>query len=112
MPRESRLARGVRWAIAIGPSIKDYRDARRAVDERFSSMHAVRTINNAYLVVLGLMIGGSDVTRVIPETVTMGLDNDRTAATAGSIVGAAVGDKLIPELWHVVLQMHVDDGDT
>lgn len=100
IPSESRLAKDVRWALDIGKGIKDYRDARSAVDGRFSGMHPVHTINNACLVVFGLMIGGTDVTRVISETVAMGLDNDCTAATAGSIVGAIVGEELIPEHWH------------
>ena len=46
------------------------------------------------------MIGGTDVTKVISETVAMGLDNDCTAATAGSIVGAIAGKKGIPEHWY------------
>jgi len=46
------------------------------------------------------MIGGNDVTKVLAETVAMGLDNDCTAATAGSIVGAIVGKKGVPEHWY------------
>ena len=37
---------------------------------------------------------------MIGETVAMGMDNDCTAATAGSIVGAVVGRKGIPSKWH------------
>ena len=47
----------------------------------------------------GLNIGGRDFTRVIGEIVAMGYDNDCTAATAGSIVGAVVGRSGIPEHW-------------
>jgi ADP-ribosylglycohydrolase len=39
------------------------------------------------------------VTKVLSETVAMGLDNDCTAATAGSIVGAIVGPDGIPPHW-------------
>ena len=63
-------------------------------------MHAVHTNNNACLTVFGLMIGGDDVTRVLSETVAMGLDNDCTAATAGSIAGAIAGIKRVPEHWY------------
>jgi ADP-ribosylglycohydrolase len=80
--------------------IRSYAQARAAVDERFRGMHAVHTVNNACLTVWGLTIGGADVTRVIGETVAMGLDNDCTAATAGSIAGAVVGKRGIPSHWY------------
>ena len=73
--------------------------ARAAVDERFAGMHRIHTINNAALTVWGLTIGGDDFTKVISETVAMGLDNDCTAATAGSIFGAAYGLDAIPAHW-------------
>ena len=100
IPRRCALAREVRWALKSAPRVRDYRQARAAVDERFQGMHAVHTINNACLTIWGLTIGGTDVTRVIGETVAMGMDNDCTAATAGSIVGAIVGRKGVPPHWH------------
>ena len=63
-------------------------------------MHRIHTINNAVLTVWGLTIGGDDFTKVIGETVAMGLDNDCTAATAGSIFGAAYGKDAIPKRWY------------
>ena len=99
IPRDSSVAGAVKWALKVAPRIKDYRDARAAVDERFSGMHNVHTINNACLTIWGITIGGTDVTRVIGETVAMGLDNDCTAATAGSIVGAVVGKRGVPKKW-------------
>ena len=62
-------------------------------------MSLVHTINNACLTVFGLMIGKTNFTRVISETIAMGMDNDCTAATAGSIVGAIIGKKNIPKHW-------------
>jgi len=99
IPADSLLAREVRWALDAAGDIKDYRGARAAVDERFSGMHRIHTINNAALTIWGLTIGGDDFTKVISETVAMGLDNDCTAATAGSIFGAAYGIDAIPEHW-------------
>ena len=46
------------------------------------------------------MLGQTDMTKVISETVAMGMDNDCTAATAGSIVGAIVGKKNIAPHWY------------
>ncbi|MEW6751613.1 MAG: ADP-ribosylglycohydrolase family protein [Candidatus Latescibacterota bacterium] len=100
IPRRCALARAVRWALAKAPQVRDYRQARAAVDEAFAGMHPVHTINNACLTVWGLTIGGRDVTEVIGQTVAMGMDNDCTAATAGSIVGAVVGKAGVPEHWY------------
>ena len=99
IPAECTLARELRWALDVAPEIRTYRDANAAVTERFPTMHHVHTVNNACLTVWGITIGGTDFTRVISETVAMGYDNDCTAATAGSIVGAVVGRAGIPEHW-------------
>lgn len=100
IPADCRLAQQVRWALAEAPRIKSYVQAREAVDRRFEGMSSVHTINNACLTIFGLAIGGTDFTRVIGEIVAMGLDNDCTAATAGSIVGAILGKAGIPAHWY------------
>lgn len=100
IPQECTLAKAVQWAFRQAPRIKNYRQARQAVDRHFAGMHAVHTINNACLTIWGITIGKKDFTKVIGETVAMGLDNDCTAATAGSIVGAIIGKKRIPKHWH------------
>ncbi len=112
IPKASAMAKAVRWALRIAPDIKDYRMARDAVDKKFgmsaretpkdrpAGMSPVHTLNNACLTIWGLTIGGTDLTKAIGETVAMGLDNDCTAATVGSIVGAVVGKEGIPEHWY------------
>jgi ADP-ribosylglycohydrolase len=100
IPQDCALAKIVCWALEIAPQIQNYRQARDAVEQRFKDMSRVHTINNACLTIFGLTIGGTDFTRVIGETVAMGMDNDCTAATAGSIVGAIVGRKGIPQHWY------------
>lgn len=100
IPARCWLAREIRWALKVAPEIRNHRDARAAVDERFPGMHAVHTVNNACLTVWGVSIGNGDVTRTLSETVAMGLDNDCTAATAGSIVGAVAGAASVPDHWH------------
>lgn len=99
IPRDCRLARDVRWALRTAPRLKDWRDARRRVDKRFAGMHPVHTNNNACLTVFGLLLGQGDFTKTIAATVAMGLDNDCTAATAGSILGAIIGARNIPPHW-------------
>ena len=100
IPADCAMASAIKWAFEVAPEIKDFRTAREAVEEQFRGMNKVHTINNACLTVFGISIGGTDFTRVIGETVAMGLDNDCTAATAGSIVGAVVGKPGIPEHWY------------
>jgi len=99
IPADCVLAREVRWALDIAGDIKDYRAARAAAEERYAGMHPVHTINNVALTIWGLNIGGDNFTKVIGETVAMGLDNDCTAASAGSIFGAAYGKDAIPAHW-------------
>ena len=100
IPARCELAKAVRWALKLAPKIKDYQQARAAVDKQFLRVSGVHTINNACLTIWGLTIGGRDVTKVIGQTVAMGMDNDCTAATAGSIVGAVVGRKGVPPHWY------------
>lgn len=99
IPRDCRLARDLRWALKRGRQLKDWREARRAVDGRFPGMSSVHTNNNACLTVFGLMLGGGDFSKSVGITVAMGLDNDCTAATVGSILGAALGVKGVPAHW-------------
>jgi ADP-ribosylglycohydrolase len=100
IPKDCLLAKDVEWALEQGGSVKNYLDARRAVDGRLDGMSGVHTNNNACLTIFGLMIGGGDFTRCIGETVAMGYDNDCTAATVGSVFGAAYGAGAIPEYWY------------
>ena len=100
IPADCQLARQVQWALAEAPRITTYRQARQAVEDRFAGMASVHTLNNACLTIFGLAIGRTDFSRVIGETVAMGLDNDCNAATAGSIVGAIVGKTGIPQHWY------------
>ena len=99
IPRNCALAKALRWALRVAPKIRNYRHARDAMEAKFKGMGRVHTINNACLTLWGVTIGGTDFTRVIGETVAMGMDNDCTAATAGSIVGAVLGKKGIPAKW-------------
>jgi ADP-ribosylglycohydrolase len=100
IPRECTLYKDIVWAIQESKNIHNYKDAREAVNQKFAGMNGVHTNNNAALTVFGLIIGGNDVTKVISEVVAMGLDNDCTAATAGSIVGAIAGKKNTPVHWY------------
>jgi ADP-ribosylglycohydrolase len=100
IPKDCELAYAVKWAMLERKNIHTYLEARKAVDEKFPGMAINHAINNTCLTIFGLSIGGKDVSKVISETVAMGLDNDCTAATAGSIIGAIVGKKGISKHWY------------
>lgn len=100
IPKDCRLAEDVRWSLKQLPKLKDWRAARALVDKRFDGMHVVHTNNNACLTVFGLHLGQGDFTKTLGITVAMGLDNDCTGATAGSILGACKGDGPIQEHWY------------
>ncbi len=100
IPRECEFAGQVCWAIEKIPAIRDFRDAHRAVSERFSGMNPVHAVNNACLTIWGTMLGKDSFTDGISQTVAMAYDNDCTAATVGSILGAHHGIDAIPEYWY------------
>jgi ADP-ribosylglycohydrolase len=100
IPRDCSLANAIHWSLNLSSPIENYYQARNAVLTKFEGMSWAHTINNACLTVFGITIGKTDVTRVIGELVAAGLDNDCTAATAGSIIGAIVGKKHIPSHWY------------
>jgi len=99
IPKTCTLYKDMEWALTVGPTLADYQAARDAVDQRFAGMSSVHTNNNAALTVFGLFLGKGDFTATIANVIAMGLDNDCTGATVGSIIGAVVGAKAIPQHW-------------
>ncbi len=100
IPQKSMLFKDIEWALANLDNVKNYQDARNLVNERFAGQHCVHTNNNACLIVFAVHLGEGDVTKAITEAVGMGLDNDCTAATVGSIIGAITGTAGIEEKWY------------
>jgi len=100
IPKESLLYRDVTWALDIKNTVKNYRHARELVDNYFNGMSGVHTNNNAALVIFGLQLGEGDFTKTIGNTVAMGLDNDCTGATVGSLFGACHGFGSIDKIWY------------
>jgi ADP-ribosylglycohydrolase len=100
IPKDCELAEGLRWALGLWDVVGDYKNAVRLVDERYPDMPFVHTINNACLTVFALAVGGDDISKVIANAVAMAHDCDCTAATAGSIAGAAYGLKKLDPKWY------------
>ncbi len=100
IPNDSYFAKQIKWALEISSHIQNYNDAYKAVTERFPEMNPVHSVNNACLVIWGALLGQNDFTTGISQTVGMCFDNDCTAATAGSILGAFNGIDFIPDYWY------------
>lgn len=108
IPKDCLLAKDIRWALEACKSATDFKAAAKLVDERFAGMSRVHTNNNLCLVVFGLLLGGGDFLKTLSITVAMGMDNDCTAASAGSIIGAITGMKAVPEYLSARLQNRCD----
>ena len=62
----------------------------------FGGYSWVHTINNAALVVVGLVYGEEDFTTAVGRTVMSGWDTDSNGATVGSVAGILSGAQGIP----------------
>ena len=100
VPKGSRLYKDLEWAFSFEGKLIDYLHARKLLDERFGGMHTVHTNNNMCAITFAIMLGNNDFTLSIANAVAIGLDNDCTAATVGSIVGANVGLNNIDKKWY------------
>ena len=108
IPRNSRMARTVnetlRWCGRDG----DWGKTLDRIAKRYEGMSRVHTLNNAAITLAGLLHGEGDFGKTITLTVMGGLDTDCTGATAGSIIGAVLGEKRLPAEWKRPLGSYAD----
>ncbi len=99
IPARSRLAEAVRDTIAAGRRHRTWEKAWDELMGKYGHYHGVHTINNAVVVLLGLLYGEGDLGKTIGIAVMGGFDTDCNGATAGSIAGAMLGAKRLPARW-------------
>lgn len=99
IPAECRLAEALRETLDWCADLNDYARVLDKIRERFAGMHIGHTINNACVVVAGLELGRDDFELIITQVVMAGMDTDCNGASAGSIAGAAWGEKALPRRW-------------
>lgn len=99
IPEGSRIAEAVRDVLRWRKEHGDWRGAGDKIMERYGGYHPVHTINNAAIVLLGLLYGEGDLGRAISISVMGGLDTDCNGATSGSIMGAMLGAEALPGKW-------------
>ncbi len=96
IPRACRFAEMVRWLRGVREEEKDWERAADRVAARYGRLHSVHTINNAALVLLGLLWGEGSFHKTVTRAVLPGWDTDCNGATAGSVFGALHGADAIP----------------
>jgi len=91
IPRNCRLAEAVQDTVDWSKELISWEQVWNKINEKYEHYHPVHTINNAALVVMGLMFGQRDYETSIVVAVRGGWDTDCTGATAGSVCGMMLG---------------------
>jgi ADP-ribosylglycohydrolase len=103
IPANCRLAEAVRDTVSWCQEETDWERVWDRINEKYGNYNGVHTINNAALVVMGLLFGANDFEAGIVISVRGGWDTDCNGATVGSILGAKFGAKALPDKWVGVL---------
>lgn len=99
IPAKCRVAKTVKQTIKWCEQDQDWNKTFDRVAKEYDGMSGAHTLNNAALTIMGLIYGGGNFEKTICLTVMGGIDTDCTGATAGSIMGAVLGAKKLPEKW-------------
>ena len=99
IPQKCRLAETIKQTLRWCNKDQNWDKTTERILKKFTGMSIAHTLNNAALTVAGLYYGEKDFEKTITLTIMGGLDTDCTGATAGSIIGAILGAKKLPEKW-------------
>lgn len=97
IPSDSRMTRCVRDVLRWHGEEPTWRGCWERINAAYGHYHGVHTLNNAALVLLGLLYGEGDLSATVGIAVHGGWDTDCNGATAGSLLGAAIGARNLPE---------------
>jgi ADP-ribosylglycohydrolase len=110
IPRQSRLADAVRFAMEVSRMEKDWERIVDCLYEKFGTYHWVHTINNAALATAAVVYGAGDFERSICSVVMGGWDTDSNGATVGAILGTMLGARNLPAKWIAPLNNRIRSG--
>lgn len=110
IPESSRLAEALRNTAWWCQTAKGWEEVLANIRHTYGRYNWVHTINNACLVVMGLLCGEGDFGRTISIAVMGGWDTDCNGATAGSLAGAIMGAKALPARWVAPLNDRLECG--
>jgi ADP-ribosylglycohydrolase len=96
VPPRSRLAQVIRGVLDQHAAGSSWDDTLVRIQASYGHYSWVHTLNNAALVVAGLLWGDGDYARTVGLTVMGGWDTDSNAATTGSVAGVLLGTEGLP----------------
>jgi ADP-ribosylglycohydrolase len=108
IPKRSRLAEAVKDTAKWSKKYGEWKNVWDKINEKYGGYSPVHTINNAALVIMGLLYGDGDFEKSIATSVMGGLDTDCNGATTGSILGVILGAKNLPKKWIKPLNNRID----
>jgi ADP-ribosylglycohydrolase len=101
VPPRSRFAEMLQFVKAESGAQDSWEGVKEAIYGRYELEARVgnHSLPNAAIVVMALLKGDGDFSKTIGLAVMAGLDTDCNGATAGSIMGCALGTQGIPAHW-------------
>ena len=104
VPSGSRLAEALSGVHDLYRNGCSWEVAVETIRARFGHYSWVHAINNACLIMVGLLWGNGDYAATVGSVVQGGWDTDSNAATAGSVVGTVLGAAKLPS--HFIEPLH------
>ena len=99
IPRNCRLREAVLDTVEWCDADPDWQTTWDRINAKYGHYHGVHTINNAAVVLMGLLHAKGDYEKAISIAVMGGWDTDCNGATAGAVMGTMLGAKALPAKW-------------
>lgn len=104
VPPKSRLSEAINDVVHMFDGGLDWEQALDRIRNTYGHYSWVHTINNAALIVAGLLWGDGDYLTSVALTVMGGWDTDSNGATTGSVAGILAGNAALPR--HIIEPLH------
>lgn len=99
IPRNCRLREAVLDTVGWCDQDANWETTWEKINTEYGHYHGVHTINNAAVVVMGLLHSRGNYEKAVTIAVMGGWDTDCNGATAGSVMGTVLGARALPEKW-------------
>ncbi|MFB3882666.1 MAG: ADP-ribosylglycohydrolase family protein [Armatimonadota bacterium] len=99
IPRNCRLREAVLDTVEWCDRDPNWETTWDRINAKYGHYHGVHTINNAAVVLMGLLHAKGDYEKAIGIAVMGGWDTDCNGATAGAVMGVTMGAKALPPKW-------------